>query len=180
MAIAENIELKDFKISWSNFHSKGAAALAKGFRVSVFLTVFPAVALAAEEQLPWAKLLKPAKEELSAGNNHISTEGAVHIAAGLKENKTLKRLNVISSPRKDIPVNEELAERCDAVKVLLLHLLLRYGGNMKLQRKCQLKVELRNQPEVAGNPQNTVAENQSLWDRFLSASAQRPARSLSL
>lgn len=36
-------------------------------QVSVFLTVFPAVALAAEEQLPWAKLLKPAKEELSAG-----------------------------------------------------------------------------------------------------------------
>lgn len=77
-------------------------------------------------------------------------------------------------------MNEELAERCDAVKVLLLHLLLRYGGNMKLQRKCQLKVELRNQPEAAGNPQNTVAENQSPWGRFLSASAQRPACSLSL
>lgn len=33
-------------------------------------------------------------------NNRISTEGALHIAAGLKENKTLKRLNVINSPRK--------------------------------------------------------------------------------
>lgn len=33
-------------------------------------------------------------------NNHISTEGALHIAAGLEENKTLKRLNVINFPRK--------------------------------------------------------------------------------
>lgn len=33
-------------------------------------------------------------------NNRISVEGALHIADGLKENKTLKRLNVSNFPRK--------------------------------------------------------------------------------
>lgn len=54
-------------------------------------------------------------------------------------------------------MNKELAELCDAVKILFPNLLLRYGGNMKLQRKSQLKAELWTQPKVVGNSKNAVA-----------------------
>lgn len=41
MAIAENIGLKELKISWNHFHSEGAAALARGLGVgNGFLSYF--------------------------------------------------------------------------------------------------------------------------------------------
>lgn len=41
MAIAENVGLKELKISWNHFHSQGAAALVKGLGVgNVFTPVF--------------------------------------------------------------------------------------------------------------------------------------------
>uniref|UniRef100_A0A8B9NVD5 Uncharacterized protein n=1 Tax=Apteryx owenii TaxID=8824 RepID=A0A8B9NVD5_APTOW len=103
-------------------------------------------------------------------NNRISVEGALRFALGLKENKTLKNLNVSNFPRKsegcfgvlkalqansdtsveildlpvsDIPVNKEFADLCDAVKILSPNLLIRHGGNTMLQRKRQSKVELQ-------------------------------------
>lgn len=54
-------------------------------------------------------------------------------------------------------MSREFAELCDAVKILFPNLLLRHGGNTKLQRKSQLKVELQTQMKVVGNSQNTVA-----------------------
>lgn len=54
-------------------------------------------------------------------------------------------------------MNKELAELCDAVKILFPNLLLRRGGNMKLQRKSQSKVELQTRPKVVGNSQNAMA-----------------------
>ncbi|KAM7089862.1 leucine-rich repeat-containing protein 74B isoform 3-T4 [Ciconia maguari] len=165
-AIAENIGLKELKISWNHFHSQGAAALAKGLGANTFLKVLDVSyngfgnsgAAALGEALKANNVL----EELNISNNRISVEGALHVAAGLKENKTLKSLNMTRNPMQsegccgvlkalqansgtgieildlpDIPVNKELAELCDAVKILFPNLLLRHGGNTKLQRKSQ-------------------------------------------
>ncbi|XP_042661580.1 leucine-rich repeat-containing protein 74B isoform X2 [Tyto alba] len=184
MAIAENVGLKEFKISWNHFHSHGAAALAKGLGANIFLKVLDVSyngfgnsgAAALGEALKANNVL----EELNV-SNRILVEGALHIAAGLKQNKTLKRLSMIRNPMQsegccgvlkalqensgtgieildlpDIPVNKELAELCDAVKILFPDLLLRYGGNVKLQRKSQSKAELWTQPKVVGNLQDAV------------------------
>ncbi|XP_019476694.1 leucine-rich repeat-containing protein 74B-like isoform X2 [Meleagris gallopavo] len=106
-------------------------------------------------------------------NNRISVEGALRLAVGLRENKTLKILKMIRNPMQnegccgvlkalqansgtgmeildlpDIPVSKELAELCEAVQTLLPNLLLRRGGSTKLQRKSLLAVELWPQPKV--------------------------------
>ncbi|KAM6112029.1 LOW QUALITY PROTEIN: leucine-rich repeat-containing protein 74B [Pterocles gutturalis] len=186
MVIAENSGLREFKISWNHFHSQGAAALAKGLGANVFLKALDVSyngfgssgAAALGEALKANNVL----EELNVSNNRILVKGALHIAAGLKENKTLKRLNMTRNPMQtegccgllkalqansgtgietldlpDIPVNKELAELCDAVKILFPNLLLRHGGNTNLQRKSQLKVELWTQPKAVGDSQNAVA-----------------------
>lgn len=185
-AIAENIGLKELKISWNHFHSEGAAALAKGLGANIFLKVLDVSyngfdnsgAAALGEALKTNNVL----EELNISNNRISVEGALRFAVGLKENKTLKTLNMIRNPMQsegccgvlkalqansgtgveildlpDIPVSKEFAELCDAVKILFPNLLLRHGGNTKLQRKSQLKAELQTQLKVEGNSQNSVA-----------------------
>ncbi|XP_052652764.1 leucine-rich repeat-containing protein 74B isoform X7 [Harpia harpyja] len=185
-AIAENIGLKELKISWNHFHSQAAAALAKGLGANIYLKVldvsYNGFGNSGAAALGQALKANNVLEELNVSNNRISVEGALHIAGGLKENKSLKRLNMTRNPMQsegccgvlkalqansgtgleildlpDIPVNKELAELCDAVKILFPNLLLRYGGNMKLQRKSQLKAELRTQPKVVGNSQNAVA-----------------------
>ncbi|KAM6341061.1 leucine-rich repeat-containing protein 74B isoform 1-T1 [Alca torda] len=177
MAIAENIGLKEFKISWNHFHSQGAAALAKGLGANIFLKVldvsYNGFGNCGAAALGEALRVNNVLEELNVRNNRISAEGALHIAAGLKENKTLKKLNMTRNPMQsegccgvlkalqansgtgieildlpDIPVDKELAELCDAVKILFPNLLLRHGGNTKLQRKSQLKAELRTLPKL--------------------------------
>uniref|UniRef100_A0A8V0X2Y7 Uncharacterized protein n=1 Tax=Gallus gallus TaxID=9031 RepID=A0A8V0X2Y7_CHICK len=109
--------------------------------------------------------------------------GALRLAVGLRENKTLKILRMIRNPMQnegccgllkalqansgtgmeilDLPVSDiawskELAELCEAVQTLLPNLLLRRGGSTRLQRKSLLAVELRPQPKVLGNSHNAV------------------------
>lgn len=156
--LGANIFLKVLDVSYNGFDNSGAAALGEALKTNNVL------------------------EELNISNNRISVEGALRFAVGLKENKTLKTLNMIRNPMQsegccgvlkalqansgtgveildlpDIPVSKEFAELCDAVKILFPNLLLRHGGNTKLQRKSQLKAELQTQLKVEGNSQNSVA-----------------------
>uniref|UniRef100_A0A8C8A3W1 Leucine rich repeat containing 74B n=1 Tax=Otus sunia TaxID=257818 RepID=A0A8C8A3W1_9STRI len=182
-AIAENIGLKELKINWNHFHSQGAAALAKGLAANIFLKVldvsYNGFGNSGAAALGEALKANTVLEELNVSSNRILVEGALHIAAGLKENKTLKRLNMTRNPLQsegcrgvlkalqansgtgieildlpDIPMNKELSELCGAVKILFPNLLLRYGGNVKLEKKSQLKAELWSQPKVVANSEN--------------------------
>ncbi|XP_043385510.1 leucine-rich repeat-containing protein 74B isoform X7 [Chelonia mydas] len=180
MAIAENTGLKELNMSWNYFRNQGAAALARGFEANMFLRVLDLSyngfsnngAAALGEALKVNNVL----EELNISNNRISLEGALRFAVGLKENQTLKRLNMARNPMQsegcfgilksiqansgavveildfsEIPVNKDFADLCDAVKMLLPNLQIRYGGNATLHKKEQPKVEIQSWFSVEGD-----------------------------
>ncbi|KAM6119951.1 LOW QUALITY PROTEIN: leucine-rich repeat-containing protein 74B [Phoenicopterus ruber ruber] len=167
VAIAENIGLKELKISWNHFHGQGAAALAKGLGANIFLKVldvsYNGFGSSGAAALGEALKAKSVLEELNVMSrtllplhvfsrsamtrNPMQSEGCCGVCKALQANSGTG-IEILDLP--DIPVNKELAELCDAVKILFPNLLLRYGGNTKLQRKSESKAEL-TQPKVVGN-----------------------------
>ncbi|NXC21836.1 LR74B protein, partial [Corythaeola cristata] len=161
--LGANIFLKVLDVSYNGFGNSGAAALGEALKANNVLE---------ELNVRWDRLwscctsaavgkarsshldLLPAGGGGCMTRNPMQSEGCCGVLKALQANPGTGMEN-LDLP--DIPVNQELAELCDAVRILLPNLLLRHGGNIKLQRKSQSKVKLQTQPQVVGNSQKAVA-----------------------
>ncbi|KAF3839422.1 hypothetical protein F7725_018139, partial [Dissostichus mawsoni] len=76
-ALSENTGLRSISLAWNCIRGRGAAILANGLGALKENTVL---------------------EELNVSNNRIPPEGAIHLAMGLKVNKTIKSLNMGKNP----------------------------------------------------------------------------------
>ncbi|NXJ95113.1 LR74B protein, partial [Corythaixoides concolor] len=151
---------KVLDVSYNGFGNGGAAALGEALQAEHVLEA-PGVA---RRQVRQTLVLphfcsggqSPQQPFGSAAcrGNPVQSEGCCGVLKALRANPGTAMEN-LDLP--DIPGNQELAELCDAVKTLFPNLLLRHGGNTKLQRRSQSKVKLQTQPKVVGNSQKAVA-----------------------
>ncbi|KFQ86393.1 Leucine-rich repeat-containing protein LOC400891, partial [Phoenicopterus ruber ruber] len=145
--LGANIFLKVLDVSYNGFGSSGAAALGEALKAeSVLEELNVRGGTKGEGRKPGGLgRNQDGKREGRGVNvecfclNPMQSEGCCGVCKALQANSGTG-IEILDLP--DIPVNKELAELCDAVKILFPNLLLRYGGNTKLQRKIQSKAEL--------------------------------------